>query len=175
MPPHVLLVIGVHREELAFGAAVAQGLDRSCIDVLHIPDGLSGHRPRADQRFHYDTLHRALYRQLPPQVQEHHELLIDLHTGLDPQGPCADLYCCDIQRLESQLAHVPNYTDRVRLIPLGQVNTEPGAATVIPAEIWHNPRFVYVGLEIYLPDSGAGRAEDHAFARMLIEALAKPC
>ncbi|QTR49291.1 FeoC-like transcriptional regulator [Candidatus Thiothrix anitrata] len=40
-----LLVIGIHREERAFGEAVASSLDPTLFDVLVIPDGLSGQHP----------------------------------------------------------------------------------------------------------------------------------
>lgn len=40
-----LLVIGIHREELAFGRDVVQGLEVEDLDVLEIPEGLSGRRP----------------------------------------------------------------------------------------------------------------------------------
>lgn len=168
MQPRTLLVVGIHREELAFGAAVAAGMDRRHLDVLTITEGLSGRRPRPDQRFHYDTLHRALYLQLIPHVQKRHELVIDLHTGLDPQGPCADIYCRDTARLARLLADIP----RARLIPLEQSERGPNSATVIPAEVWRNPHFLYVGLEIYLPEPGAGRPLDQDYARTLIEAMA---
>jgi hypothetical protein len=93
-----VLLIGIHREELAFGRAVARGLDDPGIAVLEIPEGLSGRRPRPDQRFHYETLHRALCLQLLPHLAGHCRLLIDLHTGLDRQGPSADLMCADCGR-----------------------------------------------------------------------------
>lgn len=168
-----LLVIGIHREELAFGEAVAAGLDRRRIDVLRIPEGLSGRHPRADQRFHFETLHRALYRQLPPHVQPRHRLLIDLHTGRDRDGPCADLYCRDTERLAEQLDRGTGPHPPPRLISLIESDVHPGAATIIPAEIWRNPLFLYVGMEIYLSEAGVGRAVDLDYARTLIGALAR--
>lgn len=169
--PQALLVIGIHREELAFGQAVAATLDRSCIDVLDIPEGLSGRHPRPDQRFHYDTLHRALYLQLLPYARERHRLLIDLHTGLDPQAPAADLYSRDPDRLARRLALAPTLNPPPRLYGLCQEPRQPRAATVIPREIWDNPRFLYVGMETYLAAPGAGRPVEQAYARQLIEAL----
>lgn len=44
----VLVVIGIHREELVFGREVAAGLAPDEAEVLEIPDGLSGRRPRPD-------------------------------------------------------------------------------------------------------------------------------
>jgi hypothetical protein len=167
--PTTLLVIGIHREELAFGMAVAAGLDSARFDILTIKEGLSGSRPRQDQRFHYDTLHRALYLQLIQHVNDRHRLLIDLHTGLDPAGPCADIYSRDTAHLAACLIRDPAPDPPPRLIPLVRNGSGPSAETVIPREIWGNPRFLYLGLEIYLPEAGAGRAVDQAYARGLIE------
>jgi len=92
--PHscdAVLVIGVHREELAFGDKVAEGLDPSSADLLRIPEGLSGRRPRQDQLFYYETLHRELYHQLAAQIRGRYRLALDLHCGIDEGAPCADL------------------------------------------------------------------------------------
>ncbi len=166
-----LLVIGIHREELAFGEAVAAGLDRSCFDVLRIPEGLSGHHPRPDQRFQFDTLHRALYLQLLPHIQSRHERVIDLHTGLDPEGPCADIYSRDTACLADSLAKAEGIQPAPRLISLLPRDGITSAETVIPPEIWRSPRFLYVGVEIYLPETGAGNSVDQGYARALINAL----
>ena len=166
-----LLVIGIHREELAFGEAVASGLDRSRFDLLKIPEGLSGRHPRADQRFHFDTLHRALYLQLLPHIQTHHEQVIDLHTGLDLQGPCADIFSRDTARLVDCLAKADAIQPPPRLISLLHGDAVPSAETVIPPEIWRNPRFLYVGVEIYLPETGTGRLIDQDYARALLNVV----
>jgi hypothetical protein len=171
MPARTLLVVGIHREELAFGAAVAADVDRDRVDVLTITDGLSGRRPRADQRFLFDTLHRALYLQLLPHVLERHERVIDLHTGLDSRGPCADLYSRDAPRLAGLLENAGELRPAPRLVSLLPGKAGPCAETSVPAEIWRNPRFLYVGMEIYLREPGEGRAADRAYARALIEAL----
>ncbi|SFB63287.1 hypothetical protein [Azotobacter beijerinckii] len=44
--PQTLLVIGIHREELAFGQTVARDVDPAQVAVLEIPEGLSGQPPR---------------------------------------------------------------------------------------------------------------------------------
>lgn len=64
-----LLVIGVHRTELAFGRAVAAALAPGQVDLLEIPEGLSGAHPRPDEVFRYQTLHSALYGQLLAHVR----------------------------------------------------------------------------------------------------------
>lgn len=143
-----LLIIGVHRAERAFGRAVAAALAPGQVDLLDIPDGLSGRHPRRDELQRYLLTHRALYGQLLAHVRPCHRLLIDLHTGQDSAGPCADLFSASAP-LREALKQPTNPT--VRIWPLGD---EPASAarTVVPPSIWHNPSFAYVALEIYLPD-----------------------
>lgn len=167
-----LLVIGIHREERAFGEAVAAGLKRERLDVLAIEDGLSGRRPRTDQRFRYDTLHRALYSQLPAHMTGHYDLLIDLHTGLDREGFSADLICARPEQLAGIEQQLGPDARRVRLVRLGSADMDgPSAKTVIPESVWRNPYFLYVGIEIFLPESGAGTLEEHVTARRLVEGV----
>lgn len=172
MAPQTLLIIGIHREELAFGAAVAAVVDRGRIDVLTIPDGLAGQRPRADQRLRYQAVHEALYRQLPSHVRPQHRLVVDLHTGIDERAPCADIYTSDPARVAGLLARADTPVAAPRLIALGNSTDGPTAQTVIPPEIWRHPRFLYVGLEIYVPASGTVRDVDVEYARTLVDALA---
>lgn len=174
MPPATLLVVGIHREELSFGTAVAARLDRARIDVLAIAEGVSGRRPRADERFRYDTVHRALYLQLLAHIRPGHRMVIDLHTGIDSGAPCADLFSRDVPALAARLAPAPGLPRQPRFISLGGPAAGTSAETAIPREIWDSRRFLYVGLEIYLPAPGAERAEDLDYARRLVEALAGP-
>jgi len=144
--------------------------------VLKIGEGLSGRRPRQDERFRYDTLHRELYLQLLPHVQPWHHVMIDLHTGIDPHAPCADLYSRDIGVLAARLARAPPLVPSApRLFALqpDDATEAPCAAaqTVIPTEVWRNPRFLYVGLEVYLPEADSVRAVDVDYARAVIEAV----
>ncbi|TXH92203.1 hypothetical protein [Thauera aminoaromatica] len=171
-----LVVIGIHREELAFGREVVRGLPIGEVDVLEIPDGLSGRRPLPDQSFRYGTLHRALYLQLLPYLGPSHRLLIDLHSGFDDEGPSADLLCGDgglrtrlHDILDEQGADAP--LEQVRIVPLGEAGVVQ-ARTVIPSEVWHSPAFAYLGLEIYLPNSAEGRARGVILARSLIRIAA---
>lgn len=184
----VLVVIGIHREELVFGREVAAGLAPDEAEVLEIPDGLSGRRPRPDQCFRYDLAHEALYLQLLPHVLGRHRLLVDLHAGIDRDGPCADLMCGDAvlaERLQARLhestgapaAGVPVAAGvpmaGVRVIRLGSPDAVP-TRTVIPERIWHNPAFLYLCMEIYLSDDGSARPQAVALARRLI-GLAAQC
>lgn len=165
-----LLVIGIHREELAFGAAVAAGLDRGRFDVLKIPDGLSGRHPRADQRFNFDTLRRALYLQLLPHIQTRHKWVIDLHTGLDPQGPCADIYSWDTARLVENLAQVDGIQPAPRLISLTPSDTTPSAETVIPPTVWEIRAF-YMSASRFICPKPAPVARSTMTMRALLSAL----
>lgn len=173
-----LLVIGIHREELGFGREVVRGLDASEVDVLEVPHGLSGRRPLPDEAFRYRILHRALYLQLLPQLRPAHRLLIDLHTGFDAEGPSADLLCADLRLracLEAGLeaCACARTRRRSRVVVFGA----PGRArvrTVIPAQLWNNAAFAYLGIELYLPARTAGQAAGAALARALIR-LAAAC
>ncbi len=171
-PQPTLLVIGIHREELAFGQAVAAGLADAPIDVLTIPEGLPGRHPRPDERFRHDTLHRELYLQLLPHARGR-RLLIDLHSGIDPQGRGADIYCRVPERL-APLAARPAGDPPPRLVRLGAAGAGrfPDGSTIIPAEVWQNPHCLYVGMEIYLPAPGTGSAADRAYASALVRTLA---
>lgn len=169
-PLPALLLIGVHREELDFGRAVAQALGAD-VGVLEIPDGLSGRRPLPGETHRYDTLHQALYQQLLPHVRGHYRLLIDLHTGRDRQGPSADLLCASAalrEALRRAIAGDEGLAGAdIRLIPLG--DAEPvHARTVIPEQIWRNAAFDYLGLEIYLPDGPAGQRTAVELAARLV-------
>ena len=170
--PPTLLVIGIHREELAFGLAVAEMLDPARVAVLTVPEGISGKHPLADQQFRYEALHRALYLQLLPHVKGRYQLLIDLHTGSDPLGPSADLICADAAlcaRLKAAVRdNVRMTTQDIRVIPLGINTAFPHAHTVIPRQIWENPNFRYVGMEIYLPEVAEEEKAAREFAQELV-------
>jgi len=176
-PPSVLLLIGIHREELEFGRAVARGLDRAEIALLEISEGLSGQRPLPGEKFHYDTLHEALYRQLLPHMAGRHRLLVDLHSGSDSQGPSVDLISADTAlcaRLKAAIAQDESLAAaEIRVIPLGDAESAH-ARTVIPREIWDNPDFGYLGIEVYLPENGARHNEALKLTRQLVR-LAGDC
>ena len=181
--PGALLIIGVHREELAFGERVAEGLGPELIDLLRIPEGISGRRPHPDQVFYYELQHRELYRQIKDQIHGHYSLVVDLHCGLDQAGPCADVISRDtgllvcVERQATERFGTTPGSRPVRAVVLeGQASTSspPGVAqgrTVIPPGVWDDPAFCYVGLEVYLRRPGAGDERDWALARWLIRAV----
>jgi hypothetical protein len=178
-----VLVLGIHREELAFGEAVTAGLDPARIDLLRIPEGVSGARPTQDQAFYYRASHRELYGQILRQIRGRYDLVIDLHCGINEPGRCADLFSADASLLQCVCAaarHTPGVTPSpVRPVLLGAggppATDAPSlplrAVTVIPEEIWRNPAFSYLGIEVFLPAAGAGSPEDWALARGLINGV----
>ena len=83
------MVIGVHREELAFGDKVAEALDESRFALLRIAHGLSARRPRPDEQDRYLANHALLYHQIAERVEPSHRLLIDLHCRQCQPGEAA--------------------------------------------------------------------------------------
>lgn len=182
-----LLIVGIHREELPFGERVVAQLAEtgglSRIRVLTIPEGISGQHPRADQRFQYELQHRAIYRQIR-ELAVGHRLLIDLHRGEDDHS-CADVICADSRLLDcvgrrwegQRLSKaVVGHDERVRAVQLTADDASPGGSgvagrTVIPADVWNNSDFLFVGLEVYVPTAGVGQAEDWRFAASLVESI----
>jgi hypothetical protein len=183
-----VLIIGAHREELAFGERVAEGLDPR-IAVLRIPEGISGHRPRPDEVFYYETRHRELYLQLRQQVGGRYKVVVDLHTGLNQPGRCADVICRDpallrcVHRATQRRYGRAAATGLVRTVRLasrtdsGEPSIQADAAeygkgplgtTVIPTGVWDSEDFLYVGLEVYLGQEGEGQEDDWRFARRLV-------
>ncbi len=190
--PEPVVIIGAHREELGFGERVAEGLGPH-ISVLRIPEGISGHWPRPDEVFYYETRHRELYLQLRQQIRGRYPLVIDLHRGINQPGRCADVYCRDAELLRCvQLAALRRYgrdtgARLVRTVQLASrsspgrpgfgadsagLSAGPFGRTVIPAGVWDSTEFLYVGLEIYLTCEGQGEVDDWGFARWLIRTVA---
>ena len=179
-----LLVTGIHREELAFGDRVAALMDEERIQVLRIPEGISHSRTGTDDLFYYNTRHREIYLQLRQQVKGHCRLLIDLHSGVNDSGRCADVYCREeaVLRRMGERSRATAMAGQVRLVKIlgdseagkeagDRKEIDVGARTSIPAQIWNDPGFVYVGLEIYIEEEGDGARDDRRFARDLIETV----
>ncbi len=174
-----LLVTGIHREELGFGDRVAKLLDHDRVDVLRIPEGITHSRPKAGDLFYYQTRHREIYLQVKQQIGSGYRLLIDLHSGRSSTSPCADVFCHDSAMLDCLLPdqRVFDQAHAVRLVkiverhgPAAPVEASmPIAHTWVPRELWDNPAFTYVGLEIYLHDSDEGAPTEWRFARELID------
>lgn len=184
--PPVLLVIGAHREELAFGEAVAEQLDRRRIDLLRIPAGISGQRPGPDQLASYRRRHAELYRQILEHLQPEQRALIDLHTGFDERLCSADVLCAEpmlLQCVEQAGARldtpVPGQVRGVRLVggqgEEGLVGLEgatwPAVRPELPEAVWCGTSPLYVGVEVYLRQLHAGSPAEVRFAAAVIEAI----
>lgn len=142
--PHapVLLVVGVHREERAFGERVAARLPAARFDLLRIEHGLSGRRPGPDQLDACRRRHRALYEQILEQIKPDHRVVLDLHSGFDEAGFCADVLCADTELLRCiKHARTEAHAERrltagtvrgVQLVSNDATATERLAATAVP-------------------------------------------
>lgn len=176
-----LLVTGIHREELGFGDRVAALVAPEKIDVLRIPRGISNSRTGTDDAFYYSTEHREIYLQLRQQVKGRYRLLIDLHSGLNDAGHCADVYCADegfLQCLAARTRH-NNAVRVIKIIAPGRAesqtvigsNADKGARTWIPRKLWDGSDCLYVGLEVYLTHEGDGEKADWLFTRDMINQI----
>ena len=183
-----MLLIGIHREELAFGDQVAAGLADLPIELLRIPQGVSGRHPRPDQVFRAQVQHRELYHQVGSQVRGRYRLIMDLHCGLDDDGPSVDVLSPDPRLLAciEQQARAdggpPRPVRAVLILGRGRVPapidgvgdpwTPPAVATrtLIPPEIWDAADLDYAGIEVYRRDEADPDAVD--LARWLIRITA---
>lgn len=178
-----LLLIGLHRGELAFGDQVAARL-AGRVELLRIEQGLDGARPTADALFLYRIRHAEMYRQVLQRLGHRRGLVLDLHSGIDEQRRQAEVYCRSealLSRLEGALARRGGpLAGRVSLL---RIEPESGGAaggrgrygvarTYIPEDVWRHASFCYVGIEVFLAAAGAGVAEDHAFAAELVTLIA---
>ncbi len=182
-----LLVIGIHREELSFGERVAEHIDKQRTELLRISHGVSRQREPQEALFYYTTRHREIYLQLHQQVKGRYDLIIDLHSGINESGQCADIYCHDedlLDCLDTKKGN-ENALQNVRLANIvahlspGCMTSKPTgengghfshsiAHTLIPEEVWGNRDYIYVGLEIYLRNGDAGTEDERSYARDLM-------
>ena len=181
------LIIGVHREELSFGKQVAGLLTDSEIHIVQIDNGLSHERSYYRSGFYHSTAHREMYLQLHQQLaRKKVNLVIDLHTGINETGRCADIMSADINLLEKMdvlLKGVEKHTfsapgeERLyEIIPQDEKSTKENASfsvchTIIPHKVWNTQEYTYAGLEIYLRETGQGSVSDWEYAAELIHML----
>jgi len=177
-PPEILVVIGAHRDELAFGDQVAARLDGTRFGLLRIPQGLSGEHPRPDQVALFRQRHQDLYLQLLDHVAPHHRLLVDLHCGINQAGYYGDVLCADHRLLDCVADHAAELGAPVRCISLVSDTRTLSrtshlvARPEIPEAVWNRPSPIYVGLEVYLCDEGSGSQQERRFAESLIGRVA---
>ena len=75
-------------------------LNGSGIEVLRIEQGLTSRKPVFDDLFYYTTRHQEIYLQLRQQIKKRYDLLIDLHSGINESGTCADIFCKHVDLLD---------------------------------------------------------------------------
>ncbi len=195
--PSVLVVVGVHREERAFGEAVAERLPRDRFDLLRIEQGLCNRRPGPHEHDAYRARHRALYAQILEHIQPGHRVVLDLHTGLDEAGPSADVLCADPGLLRcvepgggdgsGQAGSVGLPVGKVRGVQLvgdepascgiqaAEVSTDPACSgrwprlrPDIPRAVWCAGPHLYAGIEVYLSTAGDALDTDVAFGAAVV-------
>ncbi|ODS01394.1 hypothetical protein AUC68_00605 [Methyloceanibacter methanicus] len=180
-----LLLIGIHRDERPFGDRLAQLLGARC-DLLRVENGLDNANPTPDGEFHYRIRHTEMYRQVLQQLHRRTGPVIDIHTGLNERGRCADIYCQSegfLSCLDRALVARPpaggkarGDVRRVKIVPheanesraVAEPGSRPVVWTYIPEAVWRNPHFLYIGIEVFLAAPGPGSEADHAYARDLV-------
>ncbi|MBL0715301.1 MAG: hypothetical protein JJV98_16550 [Desulfosarcina sp.] len=182
------LVIGIHKKELDFGRQVAALLPETDIRIVRIDQGLPQQESFRGRGYYYGAFHREIYLQLHQQVKNKIDLLIDLHTGINEAGRCADLFCSDknlLGRLEKTLneykVNLSDHSPAVRMYEITTVDSQAPAAsrrfpvchTIIPRAVWNSAHYSYVGLEIYLPKAGKGKPADWNYGVGLVKGIIK--
>jgi len=181
------LVVGIHKEELAFGQQVARLMEGNGVHIVMIDNGLSHDRSYYRSGFYHSTAHREMYLQLHQQlIQKKVALVIDLHTGINETGRCADILSANtilLKKIDLLLDKVEKHTfsapgeERLYEITLidekkKDMNDSFSAChTIIPQKIWDSREYTYAGLEIYLRDAGEGFTSDWEYAAGLIRML----
>lgn len=179
------LVVGIHREELDFGLKVARTVE-NFIHVVRINNGLSHAKSLYRSSFYHSTAHREMYLQLHQQLKGKTNFAIDLHTGINESGRCADIHSADPRLLRNiktgldadalQPHSAPGEERLYRITESAGQGEEknglfPVSHTIIPRRIWAGHDYIYAGLEIYLGEPGAGTSADCQYAARLIRLL----
>jgi hypothetical protein len=182
------LVIGIHKKELGFGRQVAAILPKADIRIVQIDQGLPQQESFNGRGYYYSAFHREIYLQLHQQVKNKIDLLIDLHTGINESGRCADIFYSDkhlLGRIKKTLneskVNFFDHSQAVRLFKIATVSSREHAAsssfpvchTIIPGTVWESDQYSYVGLEIYLQDTGKGKQADWVYGAGLVEGIIK--
>lgn len=182
------LVIGIHKPELGFGLQVAAMLAGSGIRIVQIDQGLPQQGSFNGKGYYYGAFHREIYLQVHQQVKGKLDLLIDLHTGINETCRCADLFCADIHLLGrlKKILNVckPDLSNRLPALRLFEIISDstrerenagsfPVCHTIIPPVVWDSAKYSYVGLEIYLQDTGKGNESDWAYGVGIVKSIIK--
>jgi hypothetical protein len=136
----------------------------------------------------------------PLGIKKYIDLLIDLHSGINEPGACAEIFCKHVDLLDclktvskkcsNIRCPLPDPIRLTRIIEDSEKIDDPAEGseemdtkirnqgypvclTVIPHAVWASKDFIYVGLEIYLPRPDAGTLEDWQFAAEIVECILK--
>jgi len=187
------LVVGIHQRERDYGQNVARILSDSGIKILCIHKGLPQPADFDGNPFYYSAYLREIYLQLHQQIKKEFGLMIDLHTGINETGRCADIFCNNTRLLDTvndllkkntnndfsadepvQLIRITEKTSRKKNTRHKQPrNIYPICHSVIPKSVWKANKYLYVGLEIYLENPGKGTEADWLYGSRLINIIRK--
>ena len=180
------LVIGIHKKELDFGRKVAANLSETDIKIIQIDQGLPQQEAFHNRGYYYSTFHREIYLQLHQQVKNKIDLMIDLHTGINESGRCADFFRndeCLLNRIQKTLnkkkVNISNNSQAIHFFKITTISSKEHSAsksfpvchTIIPGSIWESAPYSYVGLEIYLQEPGKGKQADWSYGAMLVKSI----
>jgi hypothetical protein len=174
---HILLIAGVHRQELEFGQKVIDllQLQKCPLDMLIIPQGLSNQFDSVMDTL-YRRQHEEMYHQIKGHIKKRHSLIIDLHAG------CSESFSIDL--FSSQAQQYPCLKTEIikKIIPEARaVNIKANleiqkdkhltSYTILPKSIWKNNKFIYVGIEVYLEAYSSGNEADIQRSANMIDYL----
>nr|WP_321445142.1 hypothetical protein [uncultured Cohaesibacter sp.] len=184
-----IVVIGVHREEAAFGEKVASLLAGEDFGVMRVGKGLTARRPRPDQLQAYLDNHNRLYHRIAGELDAECKVMIDLHCRQKDHTD-ADLFAADealLRHCMQRHASDPNMTGKclrpVRMVSdadldglsMQALRSQLFSKPELPEDVWRARCPVYVGLEIYIQNEGEGQPEEWMFARNLVELVRSVC
>ena len=79
------VIIGAHREELAFGEKTTKGINKRGIEIIRIPEGIPNKRSNGELKSSKRANLANLYSRIHKKVCGSFDLVIDLHSGLSEE------------------------------------------------------------------------------------------
>lgn len=180
------VIIGAHREELAFGEKTTNRIKKNGIEAIRIDDGIPNRRihnePKSAKMTDLDSLYSRIHRK----IRGKYDLVIDLHSGLCEEKWSADIFSPEMGFLDFMDAglkkifrdkfHLPNKIRLFKIIgnnqsrPKAFDNRFPLCLAFVPENVLSGKQYRYVGLEVYLT-SQKGCMSDYRLSRRLILAV----
>ncbi len=180
------VIIGAHREELAFGEKTTKGINKRGIEIIRIPEGIPNKRSNGELKSSKRANLANLYSRIHKKVCGSFDLVIDLHSGLSEEKWGADIFSAEKEFLDfmgagSKKLFQKKYRlpDAIRLFRIiGKPerisnvfdDRYPVCLAFVPENIINGKHYRYVGLEIYLT-SEKGRLSDYRLSRRLLRAV----